>query len=1100
MITLAVTILLIVLFLVLTRKQRSEYYEEDIGPSDIEMGPSEDVPVRPRSLVHKLKKGVEKIEEKRTQDVILHDLFLKQVDMKAAKKQGTQDEIKDEIQDSVDEELKFMKKYTDLVKDHIYEKKTLPEDETYDKVAESAHDALRDDINNQLAVKGKEYQKRQDEELVLKTEQRRKMDQEVSDTRIVKQDLGDGLNDLKELVPQIEADLAAIENNQMPTSKAGQGALLSKSDKAIMDSTPYNQKMASIFASASLAPDGGWNDGQADVSTNTDVNPDVDTSTSPQEEREKLIQFSEVGNVFEDYYIIQDPAGPHKGVGAWPREDDEESENYGKWKKEKVQMKISCGPTSPGDIELGDQQYYYYGHTGLSGGQHGYYARGVRTVQGDYDRAKKQEEGFPRGAGRGNYKDSLGDYLLGGRIDSIYSSHLYNRPYRTAPEHSGNCVKPMYAATFQQCADACRESDECSAFSIDPIFDTERGHHAMRGIERDASTVEDEEKYRFGSLTAGPEKFDNENTNEYKGKYWCKLQKYGHRRFDIGTFSGEAIFAKYEDGYLKDPLIKEHIEKKIDANSTNLEKNGNFEHPKFPRTCQDTPLDFENDGEPRGTTDYSTDGSLSELKDHSFTGSNPMWPSKSYTYDMERGLPEDSARYSNAAWTPADANGVCKNNGKNELTAFPGRFQMDDPVDPGTQIQIGCPVQFIRTGRNYDPRTGRSKEFTDGGWLRKIVPDYYYEEAKPNPFHLGWVNHGMEPGSNIARNKVKMDSDGRYNYAIATKKDRFGNTVDQNTLVDDDYRSLVLPGTRGLPKCPNGYAVRTENQPYCDPDTLTLSTPLAKCEPVLVEGGCVAKESKYQNLCAALNEVSCTNHQFSSEELGLERFEPGGKNAASPSWAPQNEWGDNVGKLSSDGFQTQRADGAAEIGRVYTETGNKRDPNVGLRAYKPYGKQLGKDHRWNKYTMDGLPSTDVCEWKPHTFYDGQVSRTATHDGKQFWVLHKRGQQGAWAVGQPDEFTFQGPKWKWDAGGYDPTFNEWAKFFDDKGKIVLKNIDGTVNQEAVKYQAAVLEKMGGGFKSTEIPVVYFKMDEDTGGPLAQPLAEKAVLGFFGDDVE
>ena len=154
MITLAVTILLIVLFLVLTRKQRSEYYEEDIGPSDIEMGPSEDAPVRPRSLVHKLKKGVEKIEEKRTQDVILHDLFLKQVDMKAAKKQGTQDEIKDEIQDSVDEELKFMKKYTELVEDHIYEKKTLPEDETYDIVAESAHDALRADINEQLVVKG----------------------------------------------------------------------------------------------------------------------------------------------------------------------------------------------------------------------------------------------------------------------------------------------------------------------------------------------------------------------------------------------------------------------------------------------------------------------------------------------------------------------------------------------------------------------------------------------------------------------------------------------------------------------------------------------------------------------------------------------------------------------------------------------------------------------------------------------------------------------------------------------------------------------------------------------------------------------------------
>ena len=127
MITLAVTILLIVLFLVLTRKQRSEYYEEDIGPSDIEMGPSEDAPVRPRSLVHKLKKGVEKIEEKRTQDVILHDLFLKQIDMKAAKKQGEQDEVKEDIKVGVKNELEFVKKYTNAIKDKIYENKTLPE-------------------------------------------------------------------------------------------------------------------------------------------------------------------------------------------------------------------------------------------------------------------------------------------------------------------------------------------------------------------------------------------------------------------------------------------------------------------------------------------------------------------------------------------------------------------------------------------------------------------------------------------------------------------------------------------------------------------------------------------------------------------------------------------------------------------------------------------------------------------------------------------------------------------------------------------------------------------------------------------------------------
>ena len=1077
MITLAVTILLIVLFLVLTRKQRSEYYEEDIGPSDIEMGPSEDAPVRPRSLVHKLKKGVEKIEEKRTQDVILHDLFLKQVDMKAAKKQGTQDEIKDEIQDSIDEELKFMKKYTELVEDHIYEKKTLPEDETYDIVAESAHDALRADINEQLVVKGKEYKKRQDEELALQTEQRRKMDQEVSDTRIVKQDLGDGLKDLEELAPQIEADLAAVDAGKMPTTKVGQDAVLSMGDEAIMDSTPYTQKMASIFASASLAPDGGWNDGNADV-----VTPGAVNDTSPQE-RQKIIQFSEVGNVFEDYYVVQDPDGPFRGhfPGRFDRKpivSDTDDPEYGKWKKQKVQMKISCGPTSPGEFLLGEPQHYTWAQVGWN-------HAGLQAFT-------DQLNSLPFGAGaykysyndRGEVLRSRDQGATARRIDSLYSNYYMSRPERTQPQWSGSCVKPMYAATFQECADACKDSDECSAFSIEPIFDTERGHHAMRGIKRDGSTVADEEKYRFQSLTAGPETFDNGKKNEYKGKYWCKLQKYGHRRFDIGPFSGEAIFAKYEDGYLKDPLIKEHLQKKIDANSSVLDKAGNFEHPKFPRTCQDTPLDFENDGNPRGTTDYSTDGSLNNRKPHKRRDAS--WDPGEY--EKEVSLPEDSARYSKAAWTPADANGVCKNNGKNELTAFPGRFQKDDPVDSSTQIKIGCPVQFIRTDKTspYGPGQPRLFELVQGGWKAKIDRhrgDSNFEDAKPNPFHLGWANHGAGPGSNIVRNKVKMESDGRYSYAIAAKRDRFGNTVDENTLVDDDYRSLVLPGTRGIPKCPDGYAVRTENQPYCDPDTLTLSTPFAKCEPVLERGGCVAKESKYQNQCAALNEVSCTNHQFSSEELGLERFEPGGKNAASPEWAPQNEWQDNKTKsLYPDG------------------SGKYRDPNVGLRAYKKYGKILGKDHRWNKYTMDGLPASDVCEWKPHTFYDGQVSRTTTYDGKQFWVLHKRGQQGAWTVGQLDEFSFQGPKWNWDAGGYDPTFNDWAKFFDDKGKIVLYNIDGSVNQEAVKYQAAVLEKMGGGFKSTEIPVVYFKMDEDTGGPLAKDLAEKAALGFFGDDVE
>ena len=225
MITLAVTILLIVLFLVLTRKQRSEYYEEGIGPSDIEMGPSEDAPVRPRSLVHKIKKGIKKIEEKRTQDVELHDLFLKQIDMKAAKKQGEQDEAKEDIKVGVKDELEFIKKYTNAIKDKIYENKTLPEDETYDIVAESAHDALRADINEQLVVKGTEYQKRQDEELALKTEQRRKMDQEVSDTRIVKTDLKTGIETLNVFESQITSDAEAIEAGELPTTDLGQEVL-----------------------------------------------------------------------------------------------------------------------------------------------------------------------------------------------------------------------------------------------------------------------------------------------------------------------------------------------------------------------------------------------------------------------------------------------------------------------------------------------------------------------------------------------------------------------------------------------------------------------------------------------------------------------------------------------------------------------------------------------------------------------------------------------------------------------------------------------------------------------------------------------------------
>jgi hypothetical protein len=1024
MITLVVTILLIVVFLFVTRKRRSEYYEEDIGPSDIEMGPSEDAPVRPRSLVHKLLKGIDKIEKKRTQDVILHDAFLKQVDMKAANVQGTQDEIKNEIQESVDEELKFIKKYTGLVEDHIYENKTLPEDKTYDELAEAAYDGLRKNINTQLMVKGQEYKERQISELALRTEQRQVMDKEVKDTTILKSDLGEGLQVLEDILPKIEADANAIDAGDLPTSNLGKDALLSRGDEAINQSSPFTQNMVSLFASASLEPEDGWNDGNVAVETPT-VN-----STSPQGSRQKLIQFSEVGNVFEDYYVVQDPDGAFQwddtNSFGKPLVRDEEDAQYGKWKKEKVQMKISCGPTSPGEFLLGDPRMYNYGL--LYGAR-----RDGRTDQQEMDRWNTQRESFPNGAAP-FAQVQPGQKLISrgfkgheyNRIDSIYAKYFMSRPERTQPQWSGSCVKPMYAETFQKCSDACKDSDECSAFSIDPIFDTERGHHAMRGIQRDASTVADEEKYRFKSLTAGPETFDNGNPNQYKGKYWCKLQKYGNRRFDIGTFSGEAIFAKYEDGYLKDPLIKEHIAKKIDANSTVLDKSGNFEHPKFPRTCQDTPLDFENGGEPRGTTDYSTDGSLNNRKPHNRGSASGGL--KYGVYEKEQALPEDSARYS-AAWTPADADGVCKNNGKNEKTAFPGRFTLDDEVDPSTQIQLGCPIQFR------------------------------------GQYNLGWVNGGEADGTNIVRDKMRFGDSSRWTswHAEVARSD-------PDRMITHETQSLVLPGTRALPKCPSGHTVRLENQPYCDPNTLTLSTPNVKCEPILEQGGCIAKESKYQNQCAALNEVSCTNHQFSSEDLGLERFEPGGKNAASPSWAPQNQWQDNKSKSDWGGDAPYR------------------DPNVGLHAYKSYGKQLGKDHRWNKYTMDGLPVSDVCEWKPHTFYDGQVSRETEYDGKQFYILYKRSQSGSWS---------QDGGWNWE-GGYDPKFNDWAKWFDDKGKIVLYNLDGTPNEDAAKYRAEVLKKMGGDFKPTEIAIIYYKMDVSDVTEESKKLAEQAAINYHSGE--
>ena len=1040
MITLAVTILLIVLFLVLTRKQRSEYYEEGIGPSDIEMGPSEDAPVRPRSLVHKIKKGIKKIEEKRTQDVELHDLFLKQIDMKAAKKQGEQDEVKEDIKVGVKDELEFIKKYTNAIKDKIYENKTLPEDETYDKVAESAHDALRADINEQLVVKGKEYQKRQDEELVLQTEQRRKMDQEVSDTRIVKTDLKTGIESLNVFESQITSDAEAIEAGELPTTDLGQDVLMSRGDEAITTSTPYTQNMASIFASASLAPDGGWNDGQVE---DTDVDAsDIETPAPPEDKPEKLIQFSEVGNVFEDYYAIQDPNGYWSEHGHKPIDPD-----TGKWRREKVQMKISCGPNLGHvyDTELRDSS--------------------------EWENSKQAVFNVLSVFGMGQSTDKPFEGPGGWRRDSRYAKHFYSRPFVTRggggmvlDDKGDACLPPPgggageyggpWLGTFEECADACKNNDKCSAFSIDPIFDSETGGYS-RSLSKDEGAP-------FMSLTAGPDKI-GDTPNKFKNKYWCKLQKYGARRFDIATFSGETIFAKYEDGYLKDPLIKEHISKKIDANTSDIAGQGDFAHPKFPRTCDESPLRSEV-SKYAGVTPWAPEewytGSYSySVRDRSREGgveeaSRTYGKSDKHRSELPKSildayaLPADSARFTNASWVYPDVGGACKNGGKNELTAFPGKFRTDDEADPNTQIPIGCPMQFIRTTKwNQGGGRGTDMETVTDGWRESR------DEAKPNPFHLGWVNHGVGEGSNVIRNKIRSGTDDRYGYSTYNKN------LSDTPLVGDDYRSLVLPGKTAIPNCPDGYAVRTENQPYCDPDTLTLSTPFAKCEPILEQGGCVAKESKHQNICSPLTEHKCLTTPIDGDQLGMPKLDT------------QTSLSKLQGGLFSDG-----------------------------REYGDWSELEQITNPFWTQSINGKMSSELCEWNPHTFYDGQVSRTAEYDGKKFWILHKRGQRGTWSVGQPSRFEFTAPKWNWDAGGYDPTYKDWAKFFDDKGKIVLYNIDRTVNQDAVKYQAAVLEKMGGDFKPTEIPVIYFKMDENTGGPVAEDLAKKAALGFFGDDVE
>ena len=133
-------------------------------------------------------------------------------------------------------------------------------------------------------------------------------------------------------------------------------------------------------------------------------------------------------------------------------------------------------------------------------------------------------------------------------------------------------------------------------------------------------------------------------------------------------------------------------------------------------------------------------------------------------------------------------------------------------------------------------------------------------------------------------------------------------------------------------------------------------------------------------------------------------------------------------------------------------------------------------------------SSDVCDWKPHTFYDGQISRETEYDGKEFYILYKRSQRGTWS---------QDGGWNWE-GGYDPKFNDWAKWFDDKGKIVLYNLDGTPNEDAAKYRAEVLKKMGGDFKPTEIAIIYYKMDVSDVTEESKKLAEQAAINYHSGE--
>jgi hypothetical protein len=211
------------------------------------------------------------------------------------------------------------------------------------------------------------------------------------------------------------------------------------------------------------------------------------------------------------------------------------------------------------------------------------------------------------------------------------------------------------------------------------------------------------------------------------------------------------------------------------------------------------------------------------------------------------------------------------------------------------------------------------------------------------------------------------------------------------------------------------------------------------------QGACVAKEGRYQNLCSPLTERKCLSTPFNADQLGM--------------------------------------------AKLNTQTSLARTQGGSLpRSGSNWSEFEKSENPFFKQSISGKMSSDVCDWKPHTFYDGQISRETEYDGKEFYILYKRSQSGTWS---------EGGGWNWE-GGYDSKFNEWAQWFEDKGKIVLYNLDGTLNEDAVKYRQAVLKKMGGDFKPTEIAIIYYKMDDTNVTDRSKEIAEQAVINYHSGE--